>query len=145
MNLPKINIYFKSYYFCTTHLLFAFYPYDINIFSGIKSIRILLQYKVPCPEDSPINEANRIRTFYDLLLQSMDVLKTWADRIPGFGDLPHEDQELLFQSATMELFVLRMAYRLDLFWECTMLIKQNVSVIIYHLHPKGVFYCFLFL
>ncbi|WAR10079.1 HR38-like protein [Mya arenaria] len=70
-------------------------------------------YKVPSPEDSPMDEVDRIRTFYDLLLQSMDVLKAWADRIPGFSDLLKEDQELLFQSATMEMFVLRIAYRIQ--------------------------------
>ena len=66
---------------------------------------------MPSPEDGPMGEVDRIRTFYDLLLQSMDVLKAWADRIPGFSDLLKEDQELLFQSATMEMFVLRIAYR----------------------------------
>ncbi|XP_052814945.1 nuclear receptor subfamily 4 group A member 2-like isoform X2 [Mya arenaria] len=71
------------------------------------------KYKVPSPEDSPMDEVDRIRTFYDLLLQSMDVLKAWADRIPGFSDLLKEDQELLFQSATMEMFVLRIAYRIQ--------------------------------
>lgn len=70
-----------------------------------------LQYKVPRGEDSPSSDADRIRMFYDLLLSSIEVFKTWAEKIPGFSELSKEDQELLFQSATMELFVLRMAYR----------------------------------
>ena len=76
---------------------------------------LLFQYKVPQSDDSPSTDAERIRIFYDLLLQSIDVLKGWAERIPGFSDLCKEDQELLFQSATMELFVLRMSYRLIYF------------------------------
>ncbi|XP_045177718.2 probable nuclear hormone receptor HR38 isoform X2 [Mercenaria mercenaria] len=71
------------------------------------------KYKVPHVEDSPQTDAESIRMFYDLLIQSIDVLRTWAEKIPGFSDLCKEDQDLLFQSATMELFVLRMAYRLQ--------------------------------
>ncbi|CAN0157964.1 unnamed protein product [Bubo scandiacus] len=32
-------------------------------------------------------------------------------KIPGFTDLPKTDQDLLFESAFLELFVLRLAYR----------------------------------
>lgn len=71
------------------------------------------KYKVPHPEDSPQTDAESIRMFYDLLIQSIDVLRTWAEKIPGFSELCKEDQDLLFQSATMELFVLRMAYRIQ--------------------------------
>ena len=66
---------------------------------------------MPRVEDSPSTDADRIRMFYDLLLSSIDVFKNWAEKIPGFTELSKEDQDLLFQSATMELFVLRMAYR----------------------------------
>ncbi|KAL3855754.1 hypothetical protein ACJMK2_014958 [Sinanodonta woodiana] len=71
------------------------------------------KYKVPDMDDSPTPEPERIRMFYDLLLSSIDVIKTWAEKIPGFTDLCKEDQDLLFQSVTLELFVLRMAYRIQ--------------------------------
>ncbi|XP_060597294.1 probable nuclear hormone receptor HR38 isoform X2 [Ruditapes philippinarum] len=71
------------------------------------------RYKVPNVDDSPQTDAESIRMFYDLLIQSIDVLRSWAEKIPGFCDLCKEDQDLLFQSATMELFVLRMAYRIQ--------------------------------
>lgn len=71
------------------------------------------KYKVPRGDESPSSDADRIRMFYDLLLSSIEVFKNWAEKIPGFCELSKEDQDLLFQSATMELFVLRMAYRIQ--------------------------------
>lgn len=59
----------------------------------------------------PQSEAEKVRQFYSLLTTSVDVIRTFADKIPGFTDLKREDQELLFQSASLELFVLRLAYR----------------------------------
>lgn len=41
----------------------------------------------------------------------MSIIRGWAEKIPGFTDLPKCDQELLFESAFLELFVLRLAYR----------------------------------
>ncbi|XP_037958931.1 probable nuclear hormone receptor HR38 [Teleopsis dalmanni] len=71
------------------------------------------QYKEPNQEDSPIvmSEAEKVQQFYNLLTTSVDVIKQFADKIPGYGDLCPEDQELLFQSAMLELFVLRLSYR----------------------------------
>ncbi|CAB3365101.1 Hypothetical predicted protein [Cloeon dipterum] len=59
----------------------------------------------------PQTEAEKVRQFYSLLTTSVDVIRSFADKIPGFADLKKEDQELLFQSASLELFVLRLAYR----------------------------------
>ncbi|KAF3857472.1 hypothetical protein F7725_009331 [Dissostichus mawsoni] len=42
--------------------------------------------------------------FYDLLTRSMDVIRGWAQKIPGFTSLPKHDQDLLFYSAFLELF-----------------------------------------
>ncbi|XP_034550954.1 probable nuclear hormone receptor HR38 [Notolabrus celidotus] len=56
-------------------------------------------------------DADDIQQFYDLLTGSMDVIKTWAENIPGFTDFCTEDQELLLESAFVELFILRLAYR----------------------------------
>ncbi|RWS24913.1 nuclear receptor subfamily 4 group A member 2-like protein [Leptotrombidium deliense] len=55
--------------------------------------------------------AERIQQLYSLLVSSLETIKNFADRIPGFGDLDKEDQELLFHSACLELFSLRFAYR----------------------------------
>ncbi|CAM9323496.1 unnamed protein product [Lampetra planeri] len=62
--------------------------------------------------DSPAgDDAQHVRQFYDLLTQSMEVIRGWAQKIPGFSSLPKHDQDLLFYSAFLELFVLRLAYR----------------------------------
>lgn len=69
------------------------------------------QYHEPEPSDDPVSEAEKIQQFYNLLATSMEVIRNFADKIPGFSDFTREDQELLFQSASLELFVLRLAYR----------------------------------
>ncbi|XP_038137998.1 nuclear receptor subfamily 4 group A member 2-like [Cyprinodon tularosa] len=66
-------------------------------------------------KESPGNllgdNSQHIRQFYDLLTRSMEVIRSWALRIPGFVTLPKQDQDLLFHSAFLELFVLRLSYR----------------------------------
>ena len=57
-------------------------------------------------------DSGDIKQFYDLLSGSMDVIKKWAETIPGFTDFCNDDQELLLESAFVELFILRLAYRL---------------------------------
>ena len=59
------------------------------------------------------NEAAKITQFYNLLTSSIDVIRTFCDRIPGISELAAKDRDLLFQSACLELFTLRLAYR----WE----------------------------
>ncbi|XP_052831265.1 probable nuclear hormone receptor HR38 [Octopus bimaculoides] len=71
------------------------------------------KYREPTGTESPTPELERVRLFYDILVSSVDVMKGWAEKIPGFHDLCKEDQELLFQSSTLELFVLRAAYRIQ--------------------------------
>ncbi|XP_074487683.1 putative nuclear hormone receptor HR38 [Sebastes fasciatus] len=56
-------------------------------------------------------DAGDIQQFYDLLTGSLDVIRNWAETIPGFTDFCSEDQELLLESAFVELFILRLAYR----------------------------------
>ncbi|XP_030052715.1 nuclear receptor subfamily 4immunitygroup A member 1 [Microcaecilia unicolor] len=56
-------------------------------------------------------DAVDVQQFYDLLTGSMDVIRKWAEKIQGFLDLPKEDQNLLLESAFLELFILRLAYR----------------------------------
>lgn len=58
-----------------------------------------------------VNEAQKISQFYNLLTSSIDVIRNFCDRIPGISDLCKQDRELLFQSACLELFALRLAQR----------------------------------
>ncbi|CAG2179183.1 unnamed protein product, partial [Oppiella nova] len=68
-------------------------------------------------ESSDLSEKNcgpeYISQFYSILMSSLDVIHSFAEKIPGFADLDKSDQSLLFQSACLELFVLRMAYRMQ--------------------------------
>lgn len=50
------------------------------------------QYRQPSPGDPPITEAEKTQQFYNLLTTSIDVIRTFADKIPGFTDLVREDQ-----------------------------------------------------
>lgn len=63
------------------------------------------------PGSSVGDDAQHVRQFYDLLTRSMEVIRGWAHKIPGFSSLPKHDQDLLFYSAFLELFVLRLSYR----------------------------------
>ncbi|XP_028301613.1 probable nuclear hormone receptor HR38 [Gouania willdenowi] len=56
-------------------------------------------------------DAGDIQQFYDLLTGALDVIRNWAQSIPGFTDFCSEDQDLLLESAFVELFILRLAYR----------------------------------
>ncbi len=58
-------------------------------------------------------EAAKIQQFYALLTSSIEVIRRFCDRIPGIGELCPADRELLFQSACLELFALRLAYRYE--------------------------------
>uniref|UniRef100_A0A336LIZ7 CSON007164 protein n=1 Tax=Culicoides sonorensis TaxID=179676 RepID=A0A336LIZ7_CULSO len=57
-------------------------------------------------------ESEQVQQFYNILTTSINVIKQMADKIPGFLDFTLADQEILFQSAALELFVLRLSYRL---------------------------------
>lgn len=69
------------------------------------------QYREPLLVEPTISEAEKIQQFYNLLTTSVDVIRHFAEKLPGFSELSREDQELLFQSASLELFVLRLSYR----------------------------------
>lgn len=56
-------------------------------------------------------DADHVQQFYNLLTASLDISRNWAEKIPGFTDLPKEDQTLLIESAFLELFVLRLSIR----------------------------------
>ncbi|XP_059184008.1 nuclear receptor subfamily 4 group A member 2-like [Centropristis striata] len=63
------------------------------------------------PGNPPADDAQHVLQFYDLLTRSMEVIRGWAQKVPGFTSLPKQDQDLLFYSAFLELFVLRLSYR----------------------------------
>lgn len=56
-------------------------------------------------------DAGDVQQFYDLLTGSLEVTRKWAEKIPGFAQLSSGDQDLLLESAFLELFILRLAYR----------------------------------
>ena len=57
------------------------------------------------------HEAAKIQQFYNLLTNSIDIIRIFCEKIPGIHELTSNDRDLLFQSACLELFVLRLAYR----------------------------------
>ncbi|XP_054641741.1 probable nuclear hormone receptor HR38 [Dunckerocampus dactyliophorus] len=69
------------------------------------------KYQETVDNVSDKEDAGDIQQFYDLLSGSLEVIKTWAETIPGFSDFCTEDQQLLLESAFVELFILRLAYR----------------------------------
>ena len=60
--------------------------------------------------DSGLTSEN-IQNFFGILSSSVDIIKTWAEKVPGFSDLCREDQQLLLNSAMLELISLRLAFR----------------------------------
>ncbi|NXD17173.1 NR4A3 protein, partial [Nothocercus nigrocapillus] len=74
-----------------------------------------LDYSRYCSSDQAAagTDAEHVQQFYNLLTASIDISRGWAERIPGFTDLPKEDQTLLVESAFLELFVLRLSIRSD--------------------------------
>ncbi|XP_071660427.1 nuclear receptor subfamily 4 group A member 3 isoform X2 [Patagioenas fasciata] len=74
-----------------------------------------LDYSRYCSTDQAAagTDAEHVQQFYNLLTASIDITRGWAEKIPGFIDLPKEDQTLLIESAFLELFVLRLSIRSD--------------------------------
>ncbi|KFR16017.1 Nuclear receptor subfamily 4 group A member 3 [Opisthocomus hoazin] len=74
-----------------------------------------LDYSRYCSTDQAAagTDAEHVQQFYNLLTASVDITRGWAEKIPGFTDLPKEDQTLLIESAFLELFVLRLSIRSD--------------------------------
>lgn len=56
-------------------------------------------------------EKDLIKTLCALVSTSVEVLRNFAERVPGFNELPKADQELLLHSTYLELFSLRLAYQ----------------------------------
>lgn len=71
------------------------------------------KYQETVEKASGKEDAGDIQQFYDLLTGALDVIQVWAQNVPGFTDFCSEDQQLLLESAFVELFILRLAYRSD--------------------------------
>ncbi|XP_069775280.1 nuclear receptor subfamily 4 group A member 1-like isoform X2 [Narcine bancroftii] len=69
------------------------------------------KFQEPSTYSSEEDEAAEVQQFYELLAGSMEIIRQWAEQIPGFCGFPKEDQDLLLESAFLELFILRLAYR----------------------------------
>ncbi|KAJ3597822.1 hypothetical protein NHX12_001339 [Muraenolepis orangiensis] len=69
-----------------------------------------LDYSQFSAADPPTSssDAQQIQLFYRLLTISMETTRCWAERLPGFSELHRDDQNLLIDSAFLELFVLSM-------------------------------------
>ena len=70
---------------------------------------VFVQYRASSDDDE-LPASTMTEKFYDCLIQSIDAVKAWADRVPGFAELCKHDQEQLFQTAALELVMLRIAY-----------------------------------
>ena len=62
-----------------------------------------------------------VHLFYRVFESSLDAIRGFCTKTPGFMDLDPQDRDLLYQSAMLELFALRFAYRSvwDAGSECT--------------------------
>ena len=69
--------------------------------------------------------ADDIQQFFNLIASSMEICKKFCERIPGIGDINPGDRELLYQSASLELVILRMAYRY--LWFVIRIITQIIT------------------
>ncbi|KAM9308036.1 nuclear receptor subfamily 4 group A member 3 [Gastrophryne carolinensis] len=68
-------------------------------------------YSADSKQVSSNTDAECIQQFYNLLTISAEISKKWADKIPGFGELPSDDQVLLTEMAFLELFIFRLSIR----------------------------------
>lgn len=77
-----------------------------------KSSHCYSKYEVPCTKSEGCTEKTA-NMFYDLITSSVNIIKAWSTKVPGFSDICQEDQNMLFKSASLELFVLRLSYRMQ--------------------------------
>jgi len=105
------------------------------------------KYGVPGDEEDLLTP-NMIQQFYDCLIQSIDAVKAWADKVPGFTELCKHDQDQLFQAAALELVMLRIAYTCRFGWrfyknmlmsgDCCYTAEKasTMPIVIVHWHTK---------
>lgn len=66
----------------------------------------------PCSPMRSVREETHY--FYELLASCLLVVRQWAEKIPGFCSLSQEDQATLIESSFLEIFSLRLAYRMEI-------------------------------
>ena len=57
------------------------------------------------------NETAKVQLLFGLLSSSIEMIRRFAERIPGISELCSNDKDILFYSSCLELFILRTAYR----------------------------------
>ncbi|XP_013782357.1 nuclear receptor subfamily 4 group A member 1-like [Limulus polyphemus] len=70
------------------------------------------QCREPSAGENRLTETEQIRQFINVMTSSLEIIRTFGKKIPGFRELNRDDQQLLSQSASLELFVFRLAYRM---------------------------------
>ncbi|XP_022245982.1 probable nuclear hormone receptor HR38 isoform X2 [Limulus polyphemus] len=71
------------------------------------------QFREVLAGENPLTEAEQVQQFFSVMTSSLEITRIFAEKVPGFLELSIEDQQLLFQAASLELFVIRLSYRLD--------------------------------
>ncbi|XP_076313000.1 nuclear receptor subfamily 4 group A member 1-like isoform X3 [Tachypleus tridentatus] len=71
------------------------------------------QFREVLAGENPLTEAEQVQQFFSVITSSLEITRVFAEKIPGFLELTSEDRQLLFQAASLELFVIRLAYRSD--------------------------------
>ena len=66
-------------------------------------------------QDQDSKDAHRrgdeIQQFFNLMGSSLEICRRFYERIPGMGEINSGDRDILYHAASLELVVLRMAYR----------------------------------
>ncbi|XP_002741306.1 nuclear receptor subfamily 4 group A member 1-like [Saccoglossus kowalevskii] len=70
-----------------------------------------VEWKTSMLVSKPSDPHERLHQFYDNLCASFHLIRLWSEKIPGWNDLQRQDRDLLLQTATLEVFILRVAYR----------------------------------
>ncbi|XP_076350704.1 uncharacterized protein LOC143247107 [Tachypleus tridentatus] len=68
----------------------------------------------PRSGESMPSEAEQVQLVFSLITSSIEIIRTFAEKVPGFTEFNREDKELLFEAAFLELFVLRLSYRMKM-------------------------------
>ncbi|XP_074597845.1 hormone receptor-like in 38 isoform X2 [Brevipalpus obovatus] len=55
--------------------------------------------------------SEEVETVFNLIASSMDVIRAFCEKVPGFSELDKRDQDFLFLSSCLELFALRFAFQ----------------------------------
>ena len=100
---------FTYWYLALRNNNFSVYSYIIVLSS--------LQYVNWTSEEQDVkdamitNEAAKVQLLFGLLTSSIEMIRRFYERIPGIAELSSNDKDILFYSASLELFILRTAYR----------------------------------